>query len=135
MAKKLFWLIFTPFSMGFWLHPPDLSSQFYSQDNTLQELTLKCIFEEINVYSSLIHELIEPEDCCFWAPCQLLFVEHNFLKHNIVLTYKCFSVLAKHFYIFWVIFEHFLSLNFCKCGPDDLKLSENMQRIKFRKFV
>ena len=40
--------------MEFWLHPPDLSSQLYSQDNTLQELTLKCIFQEINVYSSLI---------------------------------------------------------------------------------
>ena len=54
MAKKLFWLIVTPFPMEFWLHSPDLSCQLYSQDNTLQELTLKCIFEEINVYSSLI---------------------------------------------------------------------------------
>lgn len=37
--------------------------------------------------------------------------------------------------LFVVYFGHFVFLNFCKFGPNDLKLSETMHQMNFKKVV
>ena len=75
-----------------------------------------------------LQELIKHEKRCFWVPCHI-DLRHNFLKRKAVMLR-----LASYF-LFLAIFRYVLFPNFCKCGLNNLKLSENKHQIEFKKGV